>query len=406
MKSIKYISILSLIVIFSSCSTSKQLSYEDDIYSTETDIVFVENNTEEDYYDPYEELYEDYDYYDDDNNTYITNNYYGSSRRYRSRHHRSYFYTGINYYPSTSYWGNSCCGMNYGYPYNNNFYSNNFYGYGHGYPYNNYYSNNFYGYGYGYPYNNYYSNNFYGYGNPYNNFYGNGYGYGYPYNNYYSNNYYYGNNYYGGFGSINDPNNNGNNYYGQNTSISTNSGSSSTYNGNTTSDYATVISTTKEIRGSSNSNPNQSLTTSGNIYSTNNADNSAAKPALSDIEQNKPINNNSTFLAKPSGVSSNNIIRESVSTNNSNKHYSSWVTSRKNNSKPSNINYTKPSNNNYTKPSNNNYTKPNNNRSNNKSNNNYTKPTNRSSNYNKPTNRGSSTPSRSSNGNKGGSNRR
>ena len=77
MKSIKHTSILFLIIIFSSCSTSKDLSYKDDVYSTETDIVFVENNSDEDYYDPYGDLYEEEDYYND-NDTYITNNYYGS----------------------------------------------------------------------------------------------------------------------------------------------------------------------------------------------------------------------------------------------------------------------------------------------------------------------------------------
>ena len=117
MKSIQYICILSLIFIFTSCSTSKQLSYEDDVYSTETEIVFADNNSDDDYYDPYEDLYEDYDYFDDDNNTYITNNYYCGSRRYRNRYYRNY-YAGFNYYPTTYHWSNSCCGMNYGYPYN------------------------------------------------------------------------------------------------------------------------------------------------------------------------------------------------------------------------------------------------------------------------------------------------
>ena len=188
------------IIIFSfmfSCTVSKDMSYQDDIYSAENEIIFADNNTdqknqeEEDYYDAeYGDLYEDdqYDFYGENNTTYITNNNYNS--RYSDRFQRfnnSGFYFGVSYWQNPYcynnwYSYNSCfCGMN------NNYWNNNWWGYG--YPYNSFYSNNFYGNGW----NNYYSNNFYGngygwgnnWGNPWNNYWVNSWGNNYQTNNFY-----------------------------------------------------------------------------------------------------------------------------------------------------------------------------------------------------------------------------
>ena len=64
MKTINQLLTFIFATLICSCTVSKDMSYEDDIYSTDNGIVFAENNndqkdTEEDYYDSeYGDLYE------------------------------------------------------------------------------------------------------------------------------------------------------------------------------------------------------------------------------------------------------------------------------------------------------------------------------------------------------------
>ena len=106
MKTINQLLLLLFITIFSSCTMSKDMSYEDDIYSTDNGVVFADytdeeqnNNEQEDYYDSqYGDLYEDenYDFSGNGNTNYVTNhNYYSgyngytSNRCYSSRYRYS-----------------------------------------------------------------------------------------------------------------------------------------------------------------------------------------------------------------------------------------------------------------------------------------------------------------------------
>lgn len=171
----------------SSCATSLNLAYEDDLYAEEQNIYIAQvddNNVEgqDDYYDPnYSDVYKS-DYYSDDNVIQDNNNfhYYGSPNA-------GFYNSGFNpYFGSTFY--NSYNSYNaWGTPYNN-------YGYNSGFNnWNNPYCVGCGGYGYN-PYGNTYNS----WGTPYNN-YGNGYySNGYGYNPYYGTyNPYYGNPYNG-----------------------------------------------------------------------------------------------------------------------------------------------------------------------------------------------------------------
>ena len=140
MKTINQLLSFLLVLFICSCTVSKDMSYEDDIYSADNEIIFAENNNdkqeneqEEDYYDAeYGDLYADdqYDFYGDNNTTYITNhNYYSPSMNRFRTYNNSRFHVGV------SYWQNPYCPYNW-YSYNNcncgfnNYWNNNWWGYG------------------------------------------------------------------------------------------------------------------------------------------------------------------------------------------------------------------------------------------------------------------------------------
>ena len=99
MKTINSILSLAVIGLLSSCSSTQDLSYEDDIYSEEEAYMpTTSSNSEFDEYYSYEEeasgqVGED-DYYDprysetennEEGNNYVTNNYYNYDYQYSSR---------------------------------------------------------------------------------------------------------------------------------------------------------------------------------------------------------------------------------------------------------------------------------------------------------------------------------
>ena len=395
MKTLYSILSLTIIGLLSSCSTTQDLSYKDDIYSEEESYLpTVNSNSEFDEYYSYEEeasqVGED-EYYDpkyseiesdDAGNTYVTNNYYNTNYdyQYSSRIRRfNYCNSGYNYYNpwfTNSYY--------YGSPYgwNTNIYYGNYYS---GYANNSYYnncmnccSNNNY-------WNNYGCNN-YGYG-----------GYGYYGNNY---NGYYGNgwNYYGnGYGN----NSNYGNYYGEQTAansysgnhgggMSSNSLTGSNYGNSSSEDYNNVTAIVKKINpamnGSENSNTSSTATTTSNTSVNNSKEigsynvlaNSMKVPSydnsLSSLSNNNKFENhdlNATRTTPTKKGNSNYISREPASINNSRGTSSAWKT------KPSTTN-TKNFNNGASRPNNNNYTRPSNNSTRpynaSKPNNSYTRP--------------------------------
>ena len=385
MKIINSILSLAVIGLLSSCSSTQDLSYEDDIYSEEEAYMpTTSSNSEFDEYYSYEDeastrLAED-EYYDpkysetennDDGNTYVTNNYYNSNYDYQ--------------YSSRIRRFNNC---NSGYSYYNPYYTNPYY-YGSPYGWNtNIYFGNYYS---GYAYNSYYNNgmsccsnnsywNNYGYG------YG-GYGYGCCGNNY---NGYYGNGYGNYFGNGN--NSNYGNYYGEQTAansytgnhgggMSSNSLTGSNYGNSSSEDYNTVTAVVKKINpvmnGSENSNnssgtpnaPNASANNSKEIGGSNLLANFMKAPSydnsLSSLSNNNKFENHdlNTTRATPTNKGNTNYVsREPASINNSIGTSSAWKAKPTTNfsnraSRSNNHNYTRPynaakPNNSYTRPSN------------------------------------------------------
>jgi hypothetical protein len=148
MKNINYI--LVLITLISSCSTIKDISYDDDVYGDFNRPAIVGNATSDDFF-------ENEDYYDENYAVKKTNTTYSDSTQKYSDTYNNYYYGGnVNN-----------CGCNNSYDYNNNYCGNNF----------NYYNNNCNN-NYGYNTTGWGMNSYYGWGNPYNNnFYDNGYYY-------------------------------------------------------------------------------------------------------------------------------------------------------------------------------------------------------------------------------------
>lgn len=373
-------SILSLFVIglLSSCSSTQDLSYEDDIYSEEEEYIPTASSTsefdeyysyddeasaqtkEEDYYDPKHSEIEN----NDGSNTYVTNNYYNSNYdyQYSSQIRRfnncnsgySYYnpyYTNSNYYGSSYGWNTSIYFGNYYSGYANNSYYNN----GMGCCSNNSYWNN-------------YGNNNYGYSGYGNGYYGNGYG-----NSSNSGNYY---------GDQTASNSHTGNHGG---GMSSNSLTGSNYGNSSSEDYNTVTAVVKKINptinmnGSGNSNNDFTATTSENTSMANSKEigdpnlvaNATKAPSynnsISSLSNNSKFENhnlNSTIITPAQKENSNYISREPASTNNSRGTSSAW------NAKPNVTNRTNSSNggsssnkNNFTRPNNaallnNSYSKP------------------------------------------------
>ncbi|MCT4581305.1 MAG: hypothetical protein N4A35_07810 [Flavobacteriales bacterium] len=174
-----YSSIPVFVLLFTSCASSLNLAYEDDLYADEENIYIAQMNEEstegaDDYYDPnYSDVYKS-DYFSEEENERFSDDdrYFGS--------------------PNAGFYNNSF-NPYFGYGFNNSFYSNNAWG--------NPYNYNSFGYNPyciscgGFGYNPYFGNSYNAWGTPYNNF-----GYGY-YTNNFGYNPYYGtyNPYYGGY---------------------------------------------------------------------------------------------------------------------------------------------------------------------------------------------------------------
>ncbi len=363
----KNLTIIGLaIFLFASCASSKDLTYDDDVYGDFQPKVYAGTETSDEYF-------ENEDYYNEEYAKENSNdaNYSNSNVNYGNQN--NYYYGGSGY-NSNNY---NNCGCNCNSNWNNSYYGNSYYNNGFGcgnnfYGYNNYYSN------YYNPYNNYYGYNYYpgigygvgiGYGNSYynNGYYGNGYGY----NNSYYNNGYYNNGYYNnGYVSDNSSNTTVTTHHGggmssSSTNASNNQGSSTDLYNLTTPNVKM-----KKLSGTPSTN-------SGNITNSENKPQkeiATFKPSkvqnfnnsLSGISSQKPIGHTNTVskpIAKPVIVNTNVPSKEIIKNNNTyrgnnNVKPSAWGTAKPTyNAVPSN---SKPINNsnNYYKPNYNNSSKP------------------------------------------------